>query len=69
MRHQIFAHKKAAEDAEVAALFSKGTNRELQHLIAFLGSLYQALWQVFFNGGKLVLRPVRYSLVRMPVNS
>ena len=35
VRHQFFAHKQAAEDAEVAALFSKGTNRELQQLIAF----------------------------------
>ena len=62
VRHQFFAHKQAAEEPEVTALFSKGTNRELQQLIAFLGSLHQALWQLFFNGSKLVLRPVRYSL-------
>jgi len=65
VRHQFFAHKQAAEDAEVAALFSKGTNRELQQLIAFLGSLYQALWELFFNGRKLVLRPARYSLAEI----
>jgi hypothetical protein len=65
VRHQFFAHKQAAEDAEVAALFRKGTNRELQQLIAFLGSLYQALWELFFNGRKLVLRPARYSLAEI----
>lgn len=65
VRHQYFAHKQAAEEAEVSALFSKGTNRELQQLIAFLGSFYQALWQLFFNGRKLVLRPLRYSLAEI----
>lgn len=63
--HEFFAHKQAAEDAEVAALFSKGTNRELQQLIAFLGSLCHALWELFFNGRKLVLRPARYSLTEI----
>ena len=52
-RHRFFAHKEAADQAEVAALFSKGTNLELQRLFAFLGSLHQALWQLFFNGTKL----------------
>jgi hypothetical protein len=65
VRHQFFAHKQAAEDPEVAALFSKGTNRELQQLIVFLGSLYQALWELFFNGRKLVLRRARYSLAEI----
>ena len=65
VRHQFFAHKQAAEQSEVTALFSKGTNRELQRLITFLGSLYQALWELFFNGRKLVLRPSRYSLAQI----
>lgn len=65
VRHQFFAHKQAAEDSEVTALFSKGTNRELQQLIAFLGSLYKALWELFFNGRNLVLRPARYSLAEI----
>ncbi|HEX7285421.1 MAG TPA: hypothetical protein VF532_04525 [Candidatus Angelobacter sp.] len=65
VRHQFFAHKQVAEEAEVTALFSKGTNRELQQLIAFLGTLHDALWQLFFNGRKLVLRPSRYSLSEM----
>jgi hypothetical protein len=62
VRHQYFAHKQAAEEHEVNPLFSKGSNRELQQLIAFLGSLYGALWELHFNGRKLVLRPARYSL-------
>jgi hypothetical protein len=57
VRHQIFAHKEAAEETEITALFSKGTNRELQHLIASLATLHEALWQLFMNGRKLALRP------------
>jgi hypothetical protein len=60
VRHKFFAHKEAADEAEVAALFSKGTNRELQRMFAFLGCL-----RLFFNGGKPVLRPARYSVKRM----
>jgi AbiU2 len=35
---------------------------ELQRMFAFLSSLYEALWQLFFNGRKPVLRPQRYSV-------
>ena len=62
VRHQVFAHKEATEEPEITALFSKGTNRELQHLIASLVTLHEALWQLFMNGRKLVLRPVRFSV-------
>ena len=62
VRHQVFAHKEATEEPEITALFSKGTNRELQHLIASLATLHEALWQLFMNGRKLVLRPVRFSV-------
>ena len=65
VRHQFFAHNEAAEEAAVTALFSKGSNRELQRLFAFLGSLYQALWELFFNGRKPVLRPPRYSVAQI----
>jgi hypothetical protein len=62
VRHQVFAHKKATEQPEITALFRKGTNRELQHLIASLATLHEALWELFMNGRKLVLRPVRFSV-------
>jgi hypothetical protein len=62
VRHQIFAHKEATEQPEITALFSKGTNRELQHLTASLATLHEALWELFMNGRKLVLRPARFSV-------
>ena len=65
LRHKWFAHKEVSEQAEITALFDKTNIRELQQLFAFLGSLHEALWQLFFNGRKPVLRPVRYSVKRM----
>lgn len=65
VRHKFFAHKETAEEAEVAELFMKGTNLELQRMFRFLGQLHRALWQLFFNGRKPVLRPARYSVARM----
>lgn len=40
VRHQFFAHKEAADQAEVAARFSKGTNLELQRLFAFFSGRF-----------------------------
>lgn len=65
VRHKFFAHKAVSDPADAALLFSKGTNRELQQLFTFLGSLHEALWQLFHNGLKPVLRPVRYSVKRI----
>jgi len=60
----VFAHK-VANRAETEALFGKANIRELQRMFVFLNSLYGALWELFVNGGKPVLRPLRYSLKRM----
>lgn len=65
LRNKVFAHNAASDDAEVAVLFGKTDIRELQQLFAFLLSLHEALWQLFFNGRKPVLRPLRYSVKRM----
>lgn len=65
VRHKFFAHKETADEAEVAELFRKGTNRELQQMLRFLGQLHRALWQLFFNGRRPVLRPARYSVAKM----
>jgi hypothetical protein len=64
LRHKVFAHK-GADRAETAALFGKTDIRELQQMFAFLNSLHDALWELFVNGGKPVLRPLRYSVKRM----
>jgi hypothetical protein len=65
LRNKVFAHKELSDDGQSAALFAQTNIRELQRLFAFLGSLYEALWQLFFNGRKPVLRPLRYSTKRM----
>jgi len=65
VRHKYFAHKAVSDPAETAVLFSKGSNQELQQLFVFLGSLYHALWELFYNGHKPILRPLRYSVRRM----
>lgn len=65
LRHKVFAHKALSDRGEIAALFAKTNIRELQRLFAFLESVYEALWHLFFNGRKPVLRPLRYSVKRM----
>lgn len=65
LRRKVFAHKEVTDPEAVAALFGKTNIRELQRLLAFLGSLHEALWQLFFNGRRPVLSPRRYSVRRM----
>ena len=65
LRRKVFAHKELTSEADVAELFAKTNTRELQRMLVFLGSLHEALWQLFFNGRKPVLEPRRYSLARM----
>ncbi len=65
IRHKWFAHKAVSDQTEIAALFGKTNIRDLQKLFAFLCSLYEALWELFFNGRKPVFRPLRYSVKRI----
>jgi hypothetical protein len=65
LRHKVFAHRGASSKAEVADLYAKTNIRELQQLLVFLRRLHEALWQLYFNGHKPVLRPARYSVQRM----
>lgn len=65
LRRRLFAHREVSARADIDALFAKTNIRELQKMLAFLGSLYEALWQLFFNGRKPVLRPRRYSVKHM----
>jgi AbiU2 len=65
VRHRVFAHRAVSDHAESATLFAKTNIRELQRIFAFLGSLYEALWQSFNNGRRPTLRPQRYSVKRI----
>jgi predicted translin family RNA/ssDNA-binding protein len=61
----MFAHKGAADPAEVAVLFSKGNYQELRRMCAFLGSVHETLWELFVNGRKPMLRQAKYSVSRL----
>lgn len=65
IRHKIYAHKKVSDSEEVQKLFSKTNIRELQKIFVFVNALYEALWQLFYNGRKPVLRRMRYSVKSM----
>jgi hypothetical protein len=65
IRRKWFAHKEMADPAEIGALFAKTNTQELQRLVTFLGFLYEALWQLFFNGSRPILRQRRYSVKAM----
>jgi AbiU2 len=65
IRHKVFAHKQVVGAADVGALFDKTNARELQLLVTFTWSLYDALWQLYFNGTRPLLRQRRYSVKAM----
>lgn len=62
LRDKIFAHKEISEEKEVQTLFDKTNIRELEQLLIFLKQLYEVLWELYFNGRKPILRPMRYSV-------
>lgn len=65
IRHKVFAHKQVTEQSETHALFANAKITDIQQLLVFLRRLYEALWELFFNGRKPVLRPARYSVAQM----
>ncbi len=65
IRHKIYAHKEMSDSEEIQKLFSKTDSRELQKIFVFIQAFYEALWQLFYNGRKPVLRRMRYSINRM----
>jgi hypothetical protein len=65
VRRKWFAHKEVSDQTDITALFARANIRELQQLFAFLSAVHEALWQLFSNGSKPVLRRMRYSVKRM----
>lgn len=65
LRHKLFAHKQLLDPADIKALFAKTKIRELQQLLIFLSRLYEALWELLYNGWKPNLRAARYSVKAM----
>lgn len=64
IRHQLFAHRGVSGDAS-KALWQKTQVREFQLLLRFLRQLHEALWELFHNGKRPVLRAQRYSAKNM----
>jgi hypothetical protein len=65
IRRKVYAHNATDSETEIQALFSKTNITEMQKLFIFLKRFHEALWQLFFNGQKPVLRSMRYSSHRM----
>jgi hypothetical protein len=62
IRHKLYAHKEWSDVVSIKKQFRKTRIRELERLFIFLNQLYEALWELFHNGRKPVLRPMRYSI-------
>ena len=65
IRHQVVAHRAPLTQQQLDELFGQTSYRELEKLFAFLDSFYRALWQLYFNGRRPVLRHRRRSLIQM----
>ncbi|MGD0498664.1 MAG: hypothetical protein ABSC23_09545 [Bryobacteraceae bacterium] len=65
VRNQLYAHKQAADPASIATLVKGTSIKEMERVFTFLLQLHQALQELFVNGRKPVLRPVRYSAQRI----
>ncbi len=65
IRRKVYAHKELSVADEIQALYAKTNIREMQKLLIFLNQLYVALWELFHNGRKPVLRPMKYSVASM----
>lgn len=65
IRNKVFAHTLVVDSAEITALFSKTNIRELQRMTTYLGRLHDGIWGAFHNGGRISVRPRRYSVTKM----
>jgi AbiU2 len=67
LRNKFFAHR---ERVDLTAAFANANIRRLGRLLVFLDQLQSALWQLFMNGRKPVLRSARHSgqrILRSPL--
>ncbi len=64
-RNKYLAHREKRAREEVDQLFARGTRTELWRMSVFLLRLHSALWDLYHNGNKPLLRSVRYSPMRI----
>ena len=65
LRRKVHAHKEIVDRGQVQALYAKTRIREVEHMLVFLKKLQLALWELFHNGRKPVLKPMPYAANRM----
>lgn len=65
IRNKVYAHKVIATREDVHALFSVTNVGEMQKIVIFLKRLYDALWELFNNGKKFVLRRDKRSVLSL----
>lgn len=65
IRHKIYAHKELSDRSDIKELYRRTRVGELQKIFVFLNKLYESLWELFHNGRKPVLRPMRYSVIQI----
>jgi len=61
IRNKTLAHTEIVDDTELAALYAKTNIRDLERLLIFLNKFHEALWELFYNGRRPRLRPMRFS--------
>jgi hypothetical protein len=61
IRNKTLAHTEIVDGAELAALYAKTNIRNLERLPIFLNTFHKALWELFYNGRRPRLRPMRFS--------
>lgn len=62
IRHKIYAHKELTNESDINKLYARTNIREMQKLLIFLKRVYEALWELFHNGSKPILRAMKYSV-------
>lgn len=65
IRRKIYAHKELSDRFDIKELYRKTRLGELEKIFVFLNKLYESLWELFLNGRKPVLRPMRYSVIQI----
>ncbi len=65
IRDKVFAHRERIDSAKKSQLFAQTSYVELEKLFAFLDAVYEALWNLYNNGTKPVIRYRRHSLVQI----
>jgi hypothetical protein len=63
LRHRFYAHRE--KGLELGQLLVGTTIEEIERMLTFLGSVYEALWQLYVNGQELTLMPEPHSVLAM----